>query len=83
MVAPAVILPVSEEDLEDYVLANAPEFVSSIREADRALGAGRTREAFSFYDELEGAKIAGKARTARRAGSPRPRRRSTSSREGS
>lgn len=38
---PAVVLyAVSEDDLEDFVLANAPEFVQSLAEADRDLARG-------------------------------------------
>jgi prevent-host-death family protein len=40
---PAVaIVPVSEEDLEDFVLANAPEFVRGMEMADRELASGET-----------------------------------------
>jgi prevent-host-death family protein len=36
----AVLLPIDAEQLEDYVLANAPEYVTSMREADEAMGRG-------------------------------------------
>lgn len=49
----AVILPVDEEALEDYVLAHAPEFVKSRREADEAVARGRTRPARAFFAELK------------------------------
>ncbi len=38
----AALYPVEAEDWEDWVLANAPEFVASIREAEEDLRAGRT-----------------------------------------
>ncbi len=37
-----VLYPIDPDALEDYVLANAPEFVTSLREADEDLAAGRT-----------------------------------------
>lgn len=37
-----VLYPIDADSLEDYVLANAPEFVTSMREADEDLAAGRT-----------------------------------------
>jgi prevent-host-death family protein len=33
----AVLLPLDAEQLEDYILANAPEYVASMREADEAI----------------------------------------------
>ena len=39
----AAIVPLTTEQLEDWVLANRPEFVESITEADEDLAAGRTR----------------------------------------
>ena len=39
----AVMLPISEDDLEDYVLANAPSFVRSRDQADRDFADHRTR----------------------------------------
>ena len=33
----AVVLPISEDDLYDYVLSNAPKYVRDMREADKAL----------------------------------------------
>jgi prevent-host-death family protein len=40
--AVGVLYPIDGDALEDYVLANAPEFVTSMREADEDLVAGRT-----------------------------------------
>jgi prevent-host-death family protein len=49
----AVILPLSEDAPEDYVLSHAPEFVSSRQEADEDLRAGRTRSLHSVLAELQ------------------------------
>lgn len=38
----AYILPVDSEQFEDFVLANAPEFVEGMAAADRELVAGET-----------------------------------------
>ncbi len=38
----AMVTPVNEEAFEDWVLANAPEFVASMKEAKDDLRAGRT-----------------------------------------
>lgn len=38
----AVVSALDSDDLEDWVLAHAPEFVRGMREADRDLAAGRT-----------------------------------------
>lgn len=38
----AAIVPIDEDDLEDWVMANAPEFVRSMADADEDLAAGRT-----------------------------------------
>ena len=43
--AVAVVYPVDPEALEDFILANAPEFVRSMAEADLALMHGHTRSA--------------------------------------
>jgi hypothetical protein len=42
-------LPISEEDLEDYILANAPSFVRARNDADRDFADHRTR---SLRDSL-------------------------------
>ena len=44
-----VIYPFDEEDLEDYVLANAPEYVARREQADRDIAEGRT---FSLEEAL-------------------------------
>lgn len=38
----AALVPVDEEELEDWILANAPEFVASMHEADREIEEGRS-----------------------------------------
>lgn len=40
--AVGVLYPIDADAFEDYVLANAPELVTSLREADEDLAAGRT-----------------------------------------
>ena len=59
----AALVPLDEEGLEDWVLANAPEFTRSMAEADEDLAAGRTRSAFDALDELEAAATAEAADT--------------------
>jgi PHD/YefM family antitoxin component YafN of YafNO toxin-antitoxin module len=44
-----VIYPFDEEDLEDYVLANAPEYVARRKQADRDIAEGKT---FSLAEGL-------------------------------
>jgi len=34
------VVPISEEALEDWILANAPEYVASMREADAEIARG-------------------------------------------
>ena len=41
------------DELEDYVLAHAPEFVRATRAADADLRAGRARAADEVFAELE------------------------------
>lgn len=47
----AIVSAVDAEELEDWVLANAPEFVEGIRRADAELAAGKT---ISLDDFLAG-----------------------------
>lgn len=49
----AVLLPVDAAALEDYVLANAPEYVASMAEADEDGRAGRARSAADVIAEIE------------------------------
>jgi antitoxin (DNA-binding transcriptional repressor) of toxin-antitoxin stability system len=47
----AYMMPIDEERFEDYVLANAPDFVVSLGDADEDLRIGRT---VSLADALAG-----------------------------
>lgn len=48
----AALVPVDEEELLDWVLANAPEYVRSMEQADADLAAGRTVAWSDLRDEL-------------------------------
>jgi len=48
-----VLLPIDAAALEDYVLANAPEYVASMQEADEDGAAGRARSAADVIAEIE------------------------------
>lgn len=50
-----VILPLDEEAFEDYVLANAPEYVASRQGADRNLRAGKTKPMGEVFAQLHNA----------------------------
>lgn len=56
--AVAMLVPVDSAALEDFVLANAPEFVESRRAADEDLAAGRTRPLADLRAELADAAAA-------------------------
>lgn len=49
----AALVPIDEADLEDYVLASAPEYLAAMKAADDELAAGGTREATELFDELD------------------------------
>jgi prevent-host-death family protein len=49
----AVLVPFDESDLEDYVLAHAPEFVQGRIEAERNLAAGKTEPLSRVVAELD------------------------------
>lgn len=49
----AAMIAVDADGLEDFVLANAPEFVRSARAADGDLRAGRVRPADVVFSEIE------------------------------
>jgi prevent-host-death family protein len=49
----AVLMPLDQDALEDFVLANAPEFVASIDEAERDLRSERSRSAAEVIAEIE------------------------------
>lgn len=48
------LIAIDPEELEDYVLANAPEYARSVRDADADLAKGRTRTLAGVIDELTG-----------------------------
>ena len=47
------VVALDSDELEDYVLAHAPEFARSMREADADLRAGRARPATEVLAEIE------------------------------
>jgi prevent-host-death family protein len=47
----AALVPIVEDELEDWVLANAPEFVTSLHDADEDLAAGRTTSLDVLLDD--------------------------------
>lgn len=51
----AVLSPVDMDALEDFILANAPEFVTSMADADDDGRTGRTRPWADVVSELEAA----------------------------
>ena len=46
----AAVVPISEEELEDWVLANASPFVADRRRADKELAAGKTTSLDDFLE---------------------------------
>ena len=50
----AYVLPVDSEQFEEFVLANAPEFIAGMAEADVELRAGKTVSLSEFKQQLEG-----------------------------
>ena len=49
----AYVLPVDSEQFEEFVLANAPEFVAGMAAADAELQAGETVPLSEFKEQLE------------------------------
>ena len=49
----AALVPIDETELEDFVLASAPEYVRGMKEANAALAAGQTRDAADLFAELD------------------------------
>lgn len=49
----AYVLPVDSEQFEEFVLANAPEFVAGMAAADAELPAGQTLSLTDFKQQLE------------------------------
>lgn len=72
----AVMLPISEEDLEDYILANAPVFVRARNDADRDFAEHRTRSLRDSLAEMGEPLPAGSAaaKPVRRSKKPTARR---------
>jgi hypothetical protein len=55
-VVPVVaVVPIDEGDLEDMVLARAPEYLADMTAADEDLVGGRTRPAADVFEELDSA----------------------------
>src|SRR4051812_31081002 len=48
----AAVVPIDPDALDDWVLANAPEYVKARRDADLDLAAGRTVSLEDLRDEL-------------------------------
>lgn len=46
------LIAIDPDELEDFVLANAPEYARSMRDADADLAKGRTRTLADVIDEL-------------------------------
>lgn len=51
----AAVVPIDEGELEDMVLARAPEYLADMGAADADVAAGRTRSAADVFDELDAA----------------------------
>ena len=49
----AVLAPIDADGLLDHILANAPEYVASMRQADDELTSGRTRSLSDVLAEVE------------------------------
>lgn len=61
-----VVSPIDADAFEDWMLANAPEFVRGMRQADRDVAAGRVVALEDALEELRGARP-GKGRRSRQA----------------
>ncbi|CAN5623122.1 hypothetical protein BH23CHL10_BH23CHL10_17180 [soil metagenome] len=48
----SAIIAIEPDDLEDFVLANAPEYAAAMRNADADVKTGRVRIASDVFDEL-------------------------------
>lgn len=46
------MIAIDPDELEDFVLANAPEYAAAMRDADADLKKGRVRGAADVFDEL-------------------------------
>lgn len=47
------VVPIDQDELEDWILANAPEFVEGMKEAERELLEGRTYSLEEVMAEIE------------------------------
>jgi prevent-host-death family protein len=50
------LIAIDADELEDFVLANAPEYARSMRDADADLARGRTRPLSDVIDEIDATK---------------------------
>jgi len=48
----SAMIAIDPDELEDFVLANAPEYAAAMRDADADLKKGRVRGAADVFDEL-------------------------------
>lgn len=49
----AAVVPIAEDELEDWILAHAPEFVEGRRQADEELAHGQTASLERFKETLD------------------------------
>ena len=49
----AAVIPITDADVEDLILAKAPEYARDLAEAEAELGAEKTRPASDVYAELD------------------------------
>ncbi len=56
----SAIIAIEPDELEDFVLANAPEYAAATRNADADVKKGRVRGAADVFDELALDRAAGK-----------------------
>jgi len=49
----AAVIPLDAEELEDLILAKAPQFLNDIKAAEEDIAAGRGRFLHEFLDELD------------------------------
>lgn len=49
----SALIAIDPDDLEDFVLAHAPEYAASMRDADQDLAAGRSRSLEDVVREID------------------------------
>ncbi len=54
----SAMIAIDPDELEDFVLANAPEYAAAMRDADADVKKGRFRSAAEVFDELKESKPA-------------------------